>query len=315
MIVLELCFDASARGALRCAAGPVIGTQVFAVLTAGGSRREQREALRRARAEAVERRRNAVPLGGTAADVLGLPLGLSQGDIRSPLAQECPRGELLRRMITAAARYVPEFPPEAAEREAAEHWTACLEDLRQLERRAAEEPVRIWADSTPDSQCGLLFAAELLARLGARASLVRLPPWRARQDGVVECCAGWGEVSAEELGGYLPLEEPLPPPVLGMLAERWRELQRENAPLRAVVNGRVRSVEADFYDPAIRREFPEGEIRVAALIGKVLSRQPGVGDGLIAHRIQALLEAGELRMVREEAAFYTSVVARGGGRR
>ena len=83
------------------------------------------------------------------------------------------------------------------------------------------------------------------------------------------------------------------------------------SPLRAVVNGRVRSVDADFYDDCLRRALPMGRKKVARLIGEILGReQPGVGDTLLANRLRVLLERGEFRMVQEDPQFYRSVVER-----
>ena len=91
---------------------------------------------------------------------------------------------------------------------------------------------------------------------------------------------GWGEVSPEEFGHFLHLERPLLPLVLRILADRWQTLQKENAPLRAIVNGRVRSVAETFYDDLIRRHLPAGETGIAMVIGEVLGREcPGIGDG------------------------------------
>ena len=53
-----------------------------------------------------------------------------------------------------------------------------------------------------------------------------------------------------------------------------------------------------------------GPVQVANLIGNVLGRQhPGVDDRLLAGRIRAMLDAGALRLVREDPdRFYASVV-------
>ena len=107
-------------------------------------------------------------------------------------------------------------------------------------------------------------------------------------------------------------EEPLPPVMLGAMAHRWEVLRQENAPLRAVVNGRVRSVGEDFYDEMIRRHLPEGQTKIANIIGEVLGREkPGIGDVWLAERIRQMLSTGELRMLREDRErFYRSVVER-----
>lgn len=71
-------------------------------------------------------------------------------------------------------------------------------------------------------------------------TLVSLPRWWERPDGaVVRWERGWGEVHPEEFGLHLGGAEELTRPVLRMLALEWERLREENAPLRAVVNGRV----------------------------------------------------------------------------
>ena len=237
-----------------------------------------------------------------AGEVLALSLGLEQGDIRAPLAAECPRKDLLRRWY--------EEPEERWER----LWRDTLTTVACLRSLPAGETLRIWADNrTPHSACGLLFAAELLRDTAAEVRTVCLPPWRERYDGTVVQYGGWGDVCPGEFGCFLPLEQPLPPNALRMLAARWKELKEENAPLRAVVNGEVRSVEETFYDGLIRKHLPAGEKKVAALIGEILGRErPGIGDIWLADRIRAMIAAGELELVREDPErFYRSVIRRG----
>lgn len=69
---------------------------------------------------------------------------------------------------------------------------------------------------------------------------------------------------------------------------------RDNAPLRAIINGNVIGVPIDFYDFALRANMPDGEFRVAQLIGKSLNQIAGVGDRWLFLRIQAMIQSGEL---------------------
>ena len=273
--------SASAQG------GPVAG------FPASGT--ERAAALDRARRAAEERRREAASLGGNSDDVLALSLALSQGDIRDPLGEE-------RRALLAVWYEDEEY--------AEKYWRQNLETAERLAACGPEDRVRVWVDQTPDSVCGLLHAASFLEGTKASVSMMPLPPWRVRSDGTVVIYQGWGEVSPEEFGHFLNLEQPLTPIVLRVMADRWRLLQAENAPLRAVVNGRVRSVGADFYDDYIRRALPAGQKRIAQVIGEVLGRErPGIGDELLADRIRILLDRGEYRMVQENRErFYGSII-------
>ena len=303
--MLELCFSQSARGGLRCAqhcGGG--GRKVFGVIVGrDDGRPATRKEIRQAQKQAQQKRealdREAIPLGGTPSDVLALSLGLDMGDIREPLGEA--RRELLRRWYDGN--------DEAADQD----WQETLESADRLRACGPGDTIRIWADRTPHSACGLLHAASLLKDTKAAVHVVFLPLWRETGDGkTLVSYLGWGEVEPELFGHFLSREEPLPPLILRAMASRWRELQQENASLRAVVNGQVRSVREDFYDEMIRRHIPEGQTKIANIIGDVLGREkPGIGDVWLAERIRWMLSAGELRMVREDPErFYRSVVER-----
>lgn len=311
--MLELCFDMSTCGALRCAQHcgrsgkgitftTIIGSDDCRVPSKKEIRQIQRDFHRRQEALA----REAIPLGGNSADVLALSLGLDMGDIQEPLGEG--RHQLQRQWYGSDGTDHQDQVLQAAD----EHWQQNLEAAERLKACGPGDAIRIWVDHTPHSICGLLHAASLLEKTGAAVSVVSLPPWRERPDGVVETYLGWGEVEPERFGHFLSREEPVPPLALGAMAHRWEVLQKENAPLRAVVNGQVRSVGEDFYDDLIRRHIPEGQTKIAPIIGNVLGQErPGIGDVWLAERIRWMLSTGELRMVREDREmFYSSVVER-----
>lgn len=302
--MLELCFSQSARGGLRCAQHCGGGGRkiIGVIMGRDDGRPATRKEIRQAQKQTQQKRealdREAIPLGGTPSDVLELSLGLDMEDIREPLGEA--RRELLRRWYDGN--------DEAADQD----WQETLGSADRLRACGPGDTIRIWVDHTPSSACGLLHAASLLEKTGAAVSVVFLPPWRERPDGVVETYLGWGEVEPELFGHFLSREEPVPPVALGAMAHRWEVLQKENAPLRAVVNGQVRSVGEDFYDEMLRRHIPEGEAKIANIIGDVLGwEKPGIGDIWLVERIRWMLSAGELRMVREDKEmFYSSVVER-----
>lgn len=303
--MLELCFDMSTRGALRvaqhCGRGGKGAVGVIVAASDQGdpavAEQEARRAAEAFRRHQEELKREAIPLGGDPGDVMTLSLGLDMGDIREPLGEV--RHQLLKQWYDW---------DEVADRD----WGRCLEAAEHLKAVGPGDTVRIWVDRTPASACGLLHAASLLKDTKAAVHVVALPPWRERPDGVVETYLGWGEVEPERFGHFLSREEPVPPLALGAMAHRWEVLQKENAPLRAVVNGQVRSVGEDFYDDLIRRHIPEGQTKIAPIIGNVLGQErPGIGDVWLAERIRWMLSTGELRMVREDREmFYSSVVER-----
>lgn len=168
-----------------------------------------------------------------------------------------------------------------------------------LERAAAGEALRIWYSEQPDELCGFYWMmAQLDGLKNCSASMVRLPLYM-EQNGEIAADNHWGEAVPEGWRRSLPLEQPVSHSVRRAAAWGWKELQEENAPLRAVVNGSLISVPGDFYDSFIRAELPPAgeEFSAARMIGRVMGRQLRISGFLIVSRINAMIEAGELERI------------------
>ena len=218
-------------------------------------------------------------------DVCGITLALSVGPCGDPFGS--PRKETLSQLFGS-------FPEgeEAAETLLRRN----QESLRQiLDRAAAGEDLRLWSSHQPDERCGACWLMGELAALPRRGKvfLVELPAWvRAGKETLVQYVS-WGEVEPEEWEAFLPLAQEAPDLLLRAMQQTWRRLEEENAPLRAVVNGRLCSVPADFYDHFLWRELrarPE-EFHQAQVIGTVLGRnQLGISDGWLALRMEEMIQ-------------------------
>ncbi len=175
-----------------------------------------------------------------------------------------------------------------------------LENLETVKQRLEQgEPVRVWYSRQPDDLCGLYWFAAQLSRWAVPAGqvwAVKLPEW-VQQGGTVVEYTGWGEVEPGAWGRLVPLQARLPKALVEGIAARWQQLQQENAPLRAVVNGRLCSVPEDFYDPFLLRELDKltDEFLEAEWIGRVLGRyQLGISDGWLALRVEEMIRQGML---------------------
>ena len=310
--MLEVCFGDSAKGTLMLAqhcGGDVIAESVGVVTNARGLRAvwEKQKALREYKKRRAELKKLAVPLGGRREDVVSVSLGLSEGDIRSPITPgECPRKACVRDWL-AFSRYGEKIDLEA---EVDAFWDGCLADLRKLQ--AAPANVRVWLDATPDARCGLLFLAGLYREGGTELHVIELPRQVRRPDDCLVEYRGWAEVEPERFGTFLSRERVLPPDEVCALAGRWQALQAENAPLRVVEQGRVVSAGLDYYDDLIRQAIPDEPCQTAQIIGTALGKQKvPTGDQFIAKRLLHFIDAGELAVVQPGAeGFYSTVVQR-----
>ena len=304
--MIEIVFGDSACGGLKIAqrygAGKYRGGCVGIALSREDESKPTKREVRAAQREAQERMRqeweNAVPMGGDPADVYGFNLALSVGDI----SEEWPgikRKQVLEQLFSGY--------PEGSQA-AREMFQRADENLQTvLGRAAAGEALRIWYSDQPDEMCGLYWFMDQLDRRKAndgQVFIVKLPEWEKDENGNILRRTGWGEVAAGEWHRYLELQRPAPPVFIQSCAFHWRELQRENAPLRATLNGQLASVPEKFYDDFICREIAAeaGEFQEARIIGRVLGKyQLGVSDSWLALRIEEMIRAGKLEAVSSPA--------------
>lgn len=301
MPMIEIVFSESACGSLKMAKsfkGTQTGTHINGMVL--GEEETNKNAQARAFLRAKKREREAWkaarPVEGGAGDVFGFPLALSTGDISETVPG--PAREKVLRGLSEAVWPNASWPASGRRRT-----EEAKEALQRVGKRiAAGEAVRIWYSEQPDERCGLYWMAEQLERLGQRKGpvcMVKLPRCERRRDGVIVTRSGWNEVAPQEWGRYVPLQRSCPPEALRACALRWRELQRENAPLRVCLNGRLVSAGADFYDGFIRRETArmEAEFKEALVISAVIGNcRLGISDGWIAMRLDAMTERGELQV-------------------
>lgn len=261
------------------------------------SEEERARAQRRIEEESRREWENAQPMGGNSENVYGFGLGLSVGDISEDTPGSVRRG-VLRRLFHSG------LPLPEIMKDIDRILEQAVKDLKEiLDRSANGEPVRLWYSDQPDEMCGFYWITARLNSLKDRCgpiSMVKLPAYEQQNDGTFVARNGWGSVSPGEWSAFLPLEQPMPLVFRRSVTARWRSLQEENAPLRAVLNGRLVSVPEDLYDSFIRRELAKvpDEFHEAQVIGNVLGRfQLGISDGLVANRIDVMVKNGELEIV------------------
>lgn len=306
--MIEVLFSESAAGSLKLAQSFGKGEMNVSSIGVIGHKEETAESnVRDFLEEAEEKMRlsweQAVPMGGSVSDIFGLELAQSVGNIREE-GVGSGRLETLRKLFAVRGESGYETAEALFERASG--------DLEKIKKRLETgENVRIWYSDQPDEMCGFLWFMDQLVRwkIGScEVYAVRLPDWEkewgeGEVSDFVETSPlfpyrGWSGVLPSKWHRHLGLQRQVPPSVAAAAASRWKELQEENAPLRAVINGRLYSVSEEFYDPFIleagrltQRESP-GEIHLKEeqLTARILEKyRPGVSDGWIVLRIRELL--------------------------
>ncbi len=306
--MIEIVFSDSACGSLKMAQcygkGKYLGGCFGVIVSHADGSKPTKEEVEAAQLEAEEKTRlaweSAIPMGGNPADVYGFNFVLSVGDI-----SENQPG--IKRMQTLEHLYSV-YPNGEGRQAAQEMFKKANEDLKTVRERAETgESLRIWYSNHPDEMCGLYWFMEQLDQWKAHSgqvSIVKLPEWEADEKGNIVRKSGWGEAAPREWHRYPALQKPVLPVFIQSCASHWKELQRENAPLRAMLNGQLVSASEKLYDEFILREIAaEGEkFQEAVIIGRVLGKyQLGIGDSWAAIRIEEMIRTGKLETVTAAA--------------
>ncbi|WP_343208804.1 DUF1835 domain-containing protein [Anaerolentibacter hominis] len=175
------------------------------------------------------------------------------------------------------------------------------------------EPVCVWhCAASPEEECAFYYICYLMEQTENQLYEVRVPAFIEKEDSAARP-RHTGELSIEEIKALAGTRQPVSRVSCRANGLYWRELVQENAPLRAIINGRVTGVPEDFYDFALRANMPEGEFKMAQLIGKTLGAMPGVGGRWLYLRILAMIQSGELIEVRTPSGDqpYSGILTKG----
>jgi len=180
--------------------------------------------------------------------------------------------------------------------------------LRLKTAAATGESVRIWWSNAPNETCGFYWALNILQNANGSITSVKIPAQFYTENGYIHF-SSTGDLSPQYFSELLTFECLIPVHVRRAYALEWIALVTENAPLRAVINGKLCSVTADFYDYVIRNSLPRVECRVAEIIGRALINGPGgISDWWYANRLRKMIDSGKVTLTEHKAPFYGSKV-------
>lgn len=231
-------------------------------------------------------------VGGNSHDVVNIGFSLDIGDISGAIDGN-ERQNIFRKIWGR-------FDFEDKERE--QFFQDQRKDMEKLLSAAKEGiPIRIWKSNVPYSDCGFHFVCNLLRSIDCNISVVPLPKYNLISENEIIEYSHWGEVEAGKFYQFLPLEKQLTQIEKRVVSDHWNELTVENAPLRAVLNGKLTSVPENFYDFIITKNLPDNNFIMARFIGKLLGEYSlGISDSWYAFRIDKMIEENKLIVIENK---------------
>lgn len=302
--MIEIVFSDSACGSLKMAQhfgeGKYSGGCVGVIVSHRDGSHPTRKEIKKAKHQVEVKSRlaweKAIPMGGNAADVYGIQLELSIGDIADHQF-ELHRQQTLEHLFSI-------YPNDEGLEASKDIMKRITRNLKAIQKEVEEgQAVRIWYSNQPDELCGLYWFINQLRqwnKLENEVYLIKLPEWEISENGNMVQKFGWGDVAPEEWNHYLRWQQLASPSFKQYCISSWRNLQNENAPLRAILNGHLVSVQENIYDSFIHREIAQEDetFQEAMIIGRVLGKYHlGIGDGWVALCIEEMIQTGVLEII------------------
>ncbi len=278
--MLEIVFSESAKGSMKLAKIYDEEKMQSGICAYSGEKPSKAELKELHKGKAI---------GGNSQDVVYVGFSLDMGDISGEV-DGVERQNMFRELWG-------QYHIDANEQE--QFFKNQREDLEKLLSAVREgTPVRIWKSNAPYSICGFYYICNMLKNMDCEISVVSLPEYKIISEDEIVTYSSWGEIRPGQLYTFLPLEKPLSRNEKHLFANRWCELVAENAPLRAVVNGKLISAPETFYDHIIIEKIPDDTFLIARLIADIMGKyQLGVSDRWYALRIDKMIESEKLIVI------------------
>lgn len=281
--MIEVVFSDSEKGSMRVAKNYDERNMLGGAVSYIGKRPAKAELKKRFEGKAV---------GGSSKDVVNIGFFLDVGDISGTI-------DGMERQ-SVFCKLWGRFDFNNNEQE--QFFQNQRKDIEQLISTAKDGiPVRIWKSDAPYSTCGFYYVCYILRNIDCNISVVSLPKYKQVSENEIAHYSHWGEIHPGKFYKFLPLEKQLSQIEKRISSNYWHDLKKENAPLRAIVNGKLISVPDSFYDFIIRKNLPDNEFTMAQFIGKLLGKYSlGISDSWYALRIDKMIEENKLIVVENK---------------
>lgn len=182
------------------------------------------------------------------------------------------------------------------------HWNRYVADYTEcIERARSGETARIWFTDSPHDWCGLLGFIHDAVGFNSEIHIIQCSGKTEVEKTLYECFEENGVCHTNMLK-----ESILSVRTKNKASCMWRQLREENAPIRAVIDGRLVSSTWALYDAYIIAELLSSQtIEVGQLIVRVLAKYNlNVSDYLIGKRIKDLITEGSIVVTNTSKSFY-----------
>jgi len=243
-------------------------------------------------------------LGGSSNEVISICMNLDIGKISDEMFEGA-RMNLITEMLIN-----PVTTNKNNQEMSKEYWDKNVANLNLLVEYAENgENIRIWYSNASYSMCGFYYINSILEEFDCKLYAIKLPEYQLKENKTIISYRSWGEIYPGKFYEFVKFEKEITRSEKVQFAKRWIELKKENSNLRTIINGKLISVNENFYDDFIRANIPDTEFRMGKLIGNVLGQYLlDVGDLWISQRIENMIDNGELTVIKDTEFKYEKIL-------
>lgn len=148
--------------------------------------------------------------------------------------------------------------------------------------------IRIWRSLEPHNICAFAFLCDIMYGYNINVYCIDLPSEYP----------SWSLLETKRYSDMLSKTYLLNRDEIKEYRNRWRELKKENAPLRAIVNGKITSVSEGFYDFVINKNFSSKECSIGEALGNIARvNNLRVSLNWLFARMKMMIEVGKIEIV------------------
>jgi hypothetical protein len=164
--------------------------------------------------------------------------------------------------------------------------------------RAAPGERLVWiAPQSACEQCGLQWFFEQFDSAASKPMIIADQPL-SRGGWVNGPPLGLGELPKDLITELLDRAPRRAWPAERSTPNLWRRLRAEDSLLRIVDDGRLRSVEPDFFDPLLIEHTPDESTKWSRVVGRTMveaaERGHNIGDAYLVWRVRELVKQGRI---------------------
>ena len=172
------------------------------------------------------------------------------------------------------------------------------------------ETLRIWTASAPFSKCGYYHLVYNLRGVDCKILVVEMPKNIGSRSGRLD--KAWWDATPDQMSKHKNRQKELSVDERSAIVQEWTKLMESNADLRLNINDKLTNVTVDFFDDEIMSNVPNGEFRVAKLVGLTLGGCiHTITSYFVADRIRVLIEKGKLKIVQyaeQQGDFFRAIL-------